>query len=284
MQRTIKRILNSANVDMGNLLTRQPLPSGVVQQLDPFLLLHHTGPTEFEPDNRGLPFAPHPHKGFETVTFIFEGAVEHKDSTGHQSTIKTGGVQWMTAGRGIVHSENLPKEFIDNGGIVEYIQLWINLPAKYKSVPAKYQGLQKNDIPEVILPDGAGKLRVVAGEFSDTKGAANSLTGIEAYELYLEPNKELNIPVAPGKEILFYVLNGTVEIDGQVLLGHQGVQFDLEGDAILIRTKETSKILMCTGDPIGEPVVSHGPFVMNTQTEIMQAMRDYQSGKMGMVI
>ena len=284
MQRKIKRILHSADVDMGDLLTRQPIPSGVVQQLDPFLLLHHTGPTEFEPDNRGLPFAPHPHKGFETVTFIFEGAVEHKDSRGHQSTIKTGGVQWMTAGRGIVHSENLPKEFLDNGGVVEYIQLWINLPAKFKSVPAKYQGLQKDDIREVTLPDDAGKLRVIAGAFSGANGAANSLTGIEAYELYLEPGKEVIIPVTSGREILFYVLNGKIEVDGEELVGHKGVQFDSEGDEIIIQSRDTSKILICTGDPIGEPVVSHGPFVMNTQTEIMEAMRDYQSGKMGIVI
>jgi len=284
MQRTIKRILTSANVDMGGLLTRQPLPSGVVQQLDPFLLVHHTGPTTFEPNNRGLPFAPHPHKGFETVTFIFDGAVEHKDSTGHQSTIKTGGVQWMTAGRGIVHSENLPKEFIDKGGVVEYIQLWVNLPAKFKTAPAKYQGLQKDDIAEVNLPDEAGRLRVVAGNFEGTKGAANSLTGIEAYELYLNPNKEVRIPVGSGREVLFYMLNGSIRIDDREIISHQGVQFDLEGDEIIFHTQEASKILICTGDPIGEPVVAHGPFVMNTQTEIMEAMRDYQTGKMGMVI
>jgi len=285
MSRTIKRVLPSSTVNMGGgLLTRQPIPGDAVQQLDPFLLVHHTGPKAFAPENQGLPFAPHPHKGFETVTFIFEGAVEHKDSTGHHSTIHTGGVQWMTAGRGIVHSENLPKEFIENGGTVEYIQLWVNLPARFKSVPAKYQGVQKEDIPEIVLPENGGKIRIIAGSYQGSKGPAQSITGIEAFELYIPSGKTVEFPVETDRQILFYLLNGSVTVDDRTILPYQAVQFQNDADSISFTAEEDTRILLCTGIPINEPVVAHGPFVMNTQTEIMEAIRDYQTGKMGMVI
>lgn len=282
-KRQVKRVISSMNVDMGGLISRQPLPNGPVQQLDPFLLLHHTGPKTFEPENRGLPFAPHPHKGFETVTFIFDGAVEHKDSTGVQSTIHKGGVQWMTAGKGIVHSENLPNSMIEHGGEVEYIQLWINLPAKYKSLNAKYHGLQKADIPEVSLGDDFSKVRVVSGSYDGVDGAHDSVTDIQAFEIYLSANGEVKLTPPAEHQVLFYVLEGDLEVNGHQVSAHQLVQFSTEGSDIEVQAKTKSRMLYCTGSIIDEPVVSHGPFVMNTQTEIMEAMRDYQSGKMGII-
>jgi len=285
MSRSVKRILASSTVNMGGgLLTRQPIPGVEVQQLDPFLLVHHTGPKTFVPGNQGLPFAPHPHKGFETVTFIFEGAVEHKDSTGFHSTILKGGVQWMTAGRGIVHSENLPKDYIENGGTVEYIQLWINLPAKSKSVPAKYQGVQNEEVQIVQLPDGAGHIRIIAGQLDGKTGPAQSITQIEAFELYISRGKKVSLPIDRNRQILFYLLNGEVAIGDDRVQPYDAVQFSNDGDTLEFEALEESRILLCTGEPINEPVVSHGPFVMNTQTEIMEAIRDYQTGKMGVVI
>jgi quercetin 2,3-dioxygenase len=280
----IKQVISGSPVDMGGLITRQPLPSGRVQQLDPFLLLHHTGPTQFEPGNRGLPFAPHPHKGFETVTFIFDGAVEHKDSTGIKSTIKKGGVQWMTAGRGIVHSENLPYEMQEKGATVEYIQIWINLPSRLKNTPAKYHGVQANEIPELTLANSMGKVRIISGSYDTITGPMKSLTGVHAFELYLQPEAELDIPVSSGHQVLFYILEGSAIVDSSAIEMHQLARFEDNGDNIHIKVKDFTRIILCTGAPIGEPVVSHGPFVMNTQSEIMAAIRDYQMGKMGMVI
>jgi len=284
-ERTIKRVIPTSNINMGGgLITRQPLPAGVVSQIDPFLLLHHTGPKTFEPDNAGLPFAPHPHKGFETVTFIFDGAVEHKDSFGFQSIIEKGGVQWMTAGKGIVHSENLPKSMKKEGATVEYIQLWINLPSKFKQNKPHYQGIQKEAIPEIELKDDAGKIRLVSGEMDGRVGPANSLTGIGAYECYLNAGKDIELPVEPERDILFYILEGSVQIGNTRIDSHHLIQFGQTGDVLKFSTNEYSRILICTGYPIGEPVVASGPFVMNTQTEIMEAMRDYQMGKMGILI
>lgn len=282
--RKIISTVPSTDVNMGNLITRQPLPTRNIQQLDPFLLLHHTGPVKFPPGNNGLPFAPHPHKGFETVTFIFDGAVEHKDSTGVKSIIHRGGVQWMTAGRGIVHSENLPKSMQMDGATVEYIQLWINLPAKLKNTPARYHGIQAGDISEVILDNDMGKLRIISGELWNTIGVHGSLTGIQAYEIYLNKEAMIDLPVIEGHEILFYILDGNLSIQGEEINSHHLIRFNSSGNYLPIKASSDTKILFCSGDPISEPVVSHGPFVMNTQSEIMVAMRDYQMGKMGMVI
>lgn len=268
---------------MGNLLTRQPLPAGSLDYLDPFLLLHHTGPFEFLPGNAGLPFAPHPHKGFETVTFIFDGAVAHKDSTGIESTIFSGGVQWMTAGKGIVHSENLPSDMKRNGGQVEYIQLWINLPAQLKKLPPLYQGIQADAVPVVELSDAGSKVFIFAGEAYGQKGPAKSVTGIQARVYQLEANDVHTVQIEEGREVLFYPLDGIFEVGSTKIKAHHLPIFSREGNSLTVKAVEKGRFLLCVGDPIGEPMVSHGPFVMNTETEILEAMRDYQQGKMGIL-
>jgi redox-sensitive bicupin YhaK (pirin superfamily) len=281
---SINRIISSDKINMGGgLITRQPLPAGEIQQLDPFLLLHHTGPITYPPFNDGLPFAPHPHKGFETVTIIFEGAVEHKDSLGLESIIETGGVQWMTAGKGIVHSENLPKDFRNSGGTVEYIQLWINLPAKYKQVPAKYQGIQAGSIPEIELEEGAGKLRLISGKMYGSNGPVESITNVDMMTYSLIEGKNFSLEIPEQKETLFYLLDGQLKWNDKHINAHDLVQWKEYGKANFSVSK-TAKLLVAYADRINEPVVAHGPFVMNTQTEIMEAMRDYQMGKMGVLI
>jgi quercetin 2,3-dioxygenase len=279
----ISKIIPSSMIRMGHLLTRQPLPAGSLEYLDPFLLLHHTGPFDFPPANAGLPFAPHPHKGFETVTFIFDGAVEHKDSTGIESIIETGGVQWMTAGKGIVHSENLPREMKHHGGTVEYIQLWINLPAAMKSLPARYQGIQKAEVPVISQGDSGSFFSLYAGKWEDTNGPAESVTGIEACVYSVESGDEVAIDVPTGRTILFYPLNGRFDVNGTEIKAHHMPVFSTGSEKVSIRALEKGRFLWCTGEPIGEPVVSHGPFVMNTETEILEAMRDFQKGKMGIL-
>ena len=281
---SIKRIVSSEHINMGGgLITRQPLPAGALSQLDPFLLLHHTGPLNYPPFNDGLPFAPHPHKGFETVTIIYEGAVEHKDSLGLQSVIETGGVQWMTAGKGIVHSENLPSSLRELGATVEYIQLWVNLPAKLKHVPAKYQGIQAESIPVIQLERDAGVVKVISGNFLEGKGPVNSITDIAMMTYDLNGGKDFDLTIPERKQTLFYLLKGQLQWGENRINSHELVQWEGNGE-INLKILESSKLLVAYADRIDEPVVAHGPFVMNTQTEIMQAMRDYQMGKMGVLI
>jgi redox-sensitive bicupin YhaK (pirin superfamily) len=277
------KTIASETIRMGNLLTRQPLPVGKLDYLDPFLLLHHTGPFTFPPANAGLPFAPHPHKGFETVTFIFDGAVEHRDSTGEESIIRTGGVQWMTAGKGIVHSENLPYDMREHGGKVEYIQLWVNLPAKYKGVKAKYQGFQSADIPKVRFGEAGSSLAVYSGAFGETRGPVDSITGVSAFVLDLKANDQFRYSIVSGKEILLYQLSGKAKVLDVETEAYEIVQLVDKASELHISALTDSRFLLCIADPIGEPVVSHGPFVMNTETEILEAMRDYQMGKMGIL-
>lgn len=284
MKRKVVDVINASPVNMGgDLTTWQPLPKGQLNQVDPFLLLHHTGPDVFPPNNNGLPFGPHPHRGFETVTFIFEGNVVHKDSTGIVSKIEKGGVQWMTAARGIVHTENVSEDFRISGGDVEYIQLWINLPAKFKMHEPSYNGLQRKDIPQLTTDNGKVKINVIAGKYEDTDGPVHSLTDIHAQTLFMDNDASLMLKTAENRNVLLYVMNGEAIINDRQVKGRQLVQLDNSGEDINIKTTDFTKILYCTGLPINEPVVSHGPFVMNSSEEILQAIRDYQSGKMGVL-
>ncbi|MCB2408751.1 pirin family protein [Hymenobacter lucidus] len=279
----IRRRIVAERLEQEHLTTYQPLPSRFIEQLDPFLLLHHTGPEELEPHGRGLPFVPHPHRGFETVTFIFAGDVRHHDSRGNTGVIGAGGVQWMTAGLGIVHSENISRELREAGGVIEYVQLWINLPARLKRTPPRYQGVAATQIPVVALPDGGGTVRVVAGSWQGTTGPVESITGIQALTIELTAGGTLQTEVEPGRTVLFYVLHGAVQVNGRAIEERTLVEFEPEAGRIEVEATAAATILFCTGEPYHEPLVWQGPYVMNTQTEIMEAMRDYRMGRLGML-
>ena len=267
--------------DIGDLVTRRPLPGPQVEQLDPFLFLNHHGPQVYPPHNRGLPFGPHPHRGFETVTFIVEGSLTHKDSGGHESVIRAGGVQWMTAGSGLVHAEVSPAEFLERGGPLEILQLWVNLPPALKMTRPRYVGLQRADIPAIATPDGRGTVNLIAGEWSGLAGPVESLTGVFMSTVELGRGGRVAFPGVGGRNVFLYVVRGEVEIGGERAPQHVLVELERDGDTVQIAALADSLLLFGHADPIGAPVVSHGPFVMNTRAEIEDAMRDYQAGKFG---
>jgi len=266
----------------GKLTMHQPLPVNSLDYADPFLLLHHHGPLKFEENNAGLPFGPHPHRGFDTVTFIYEGNVVHHDSRGHKSTIEKDGVQWMSAARGIVHSENTSRDFQELGGDFEIIQLWVNLPSSLKMTEANYQGIQKNEIPEIIEQDGKVRLQIVSGDWNGTKGPAKSKTNIIAANIYLKAGGKITLPHFANHKGILYQRAGNASLNRNSIADRQMLYFDAEENMIL-EAQEDSALLLCLGKPINETMISHGPFVMNTTTEIMEAMRDYQMGKMGVL-
>lgn len=265
--------------DIGDLVTRRPLPGPRVPQVSPFLFLNHHGPQTYRPGNNGLPFGPHPHRGFETVTFMLEGSLMHRDSAGFESVIGAGGVQWMTAGSGLVHAELSPAEFKRDGGPMEILQLWVNLPAKLKMSPPRYQGVQADRVPAVSVPGGV--VNVVAGDFGGARGPVESLTGVFMTTVKLNAGAELAFDGTEGRNVFLYLVRGSARVNGQAVAQHHLVQLSVNGDGVEIKADADSVLLFGHGQPINEPVASYGPFVMNTEQEIRDAIRDYQSGKMG---
>ncbi|HSP30519.1 MAG TPA: pirin family protein [Halomonas sp.] len=266
--------------DIGDLVTRRPLPGPQLEQLDPFLFLNHHGPQTYPANNRGLPFGPHPHRGFETVTFILEGSLAHADSADHQSVIRAGGVQWMTAGSGIVHAEISPPEFLRDGGPLEILQLWVNLPSRLKMSEPRYVGLQQESIPAIALP-GGGELSLIAGEWQGSVGPIDTLTGVFMSTLRLPAGSHEQLPVTPGRQVFLSVVDGDVEVGGEPVQPHHLIEVDRDGESLEIEASSDARLLFGHGDVIDEPVYSHGPFVMNTREEIVQAVEDYQNGKFG---
>ena len=250
--------------------------------LSPFLLLDYAGPMEFPPTHDRLGVGEHPHRGFETVTIVYEGEVEHRDSSGGGGSIGPGDVQWMTAASGIVHEEFHGRNFAQRGGLFQMVQLWVNLPAKDKMSAPHYQGILNNQIPTVTLPDGQGTVRVIAGEFAGTKGPAKTYTPIHVWDLRLTSDQPFDLEVPDGYTTALVVLEGAVHVNGSEAIGAAEVGlFDRTGETIRIDSAENVTALLLIGEPIDEPIVGSGPFVMNTDQEIRQAMTDYQSGKMG---
>lgn len=286
MQRTInKTIINHpVNGSLQAYYFYAPLPLQDGSTIDPFLLLHHHGPMLLPPYNRGMPFGPHPHRGFETVTWIVSGHLVHKDSHEFHSKIEEGGVQWMTAGRGLIHNEYVEESFKEEGGNLELLQLWINLPAKQKMHQPQYTGLQKNDIPVVSTEDGKVQVAITGGNWNGHNGALSSLTGINAFLIHMQEGGSWNIEVAADRNILCYVLRGNVTVNGTHTGDRSLILFNHDGNAVNITANSDAVILYCDGMPLNEPIAWHGPYVMNTQTEIMQAMRDEQMGKFGFYI
>ena len=250
--------------------------------VSPFLLLDYAGPHQFAPTSQRRGVGQHPHRGFETVTIVYEGEVEHRDSTGAGGTIGPGDVQWMTAASGILHEEYHSPAFAAKGGGFEMVQLWVNLPAKDKMATPGYQTLLDRDIPSLDLPDGAGTMRVIAGDYGGRKGPARTFTPVDIWDVRLAARHGATFTLPEGHTLTIVVLKGAVEVNGtQIAREAQMVLLAPTGGPITIEANSDAKLLFLSGEPINEPVAAQGPFVMNTVEEIRHAMRDFQSGKFG---
>lgn len=253
-------------------------------KVSPFLLLDYAGPAEFAPADKPRGVEEHPHRGFETVTIVYSGEVDHRDSAGGGGSIGPGDVQWMTAAGGLVHEEMHGREFTKRGGVLEMVQLWVNLPAKDKNDKPHYQAIAAAQIPNVELGDEAGNLRVIAGKFADATGPARTYTKLNLWDVRLQPGKRVGLPVPEGHNTMLLVLNGEVQLSTGEKLGSASLAiFDRNGEGMSLTTLTEAKLLVLTGEPIDEPIAGAGPFVMNTRAEIEQAFADYQSGRMGRI-
>lgn len=279
--KTIKQIHTAVSAPIADLTTYRAMPTHSIDHLDPFLFLNHHGPQTYQPNNNGLPFGPHPHRGFETLTFILKGDIVHWDSSGSKSTIQAGGIQWMTAGSGLIHSEVSSEEFKKNGGEEEVIQLWLNLPSQYKMTPPKYYGLPQEKITHVELDEGKVKVHLISGEWGEYKGPVPSLSQLTMSQIDLEAEGTFSIDVPVSNSILFYVVNGKLEVNGKVVSTHELLEFAHDDALISVKALENSQIIFGFGAPFNEPIVAQGPFVMNSEKEIMEAYQDYRAGKLG---
>lgn len=255
-------------------------PNSFGGRLSPFLLLDYGGPAVFEPSAERRGVDAHPHKGFETVTIVYQGGIEHRDSKGNSGKIGPGDVQWMTAASGLLHEERHSEEFARAGGPFEMVQLWVNLPAAHKQDPPRYQELLSALIPTVDVPGGS--VRVIAGEFQGVQGAAKTFTPVEVLDIQLGPGSQLEIPLAEEHSAAVLILEGTVALaEGITAEAAQLAVFDSIGEGISLRASQATRALILSGEPIKEPIAAYGPFVMNTAEEIQAAFEEYRSGKMG---
>ncbi len=281
---TIKNIGRSDFVNMGPIELRQPIPTQQIEMVDPFILLHHYGPYEINENSNPFDLGPHPHRGFEPITFLIQGEQLHRDSLGHESIVKSGDVQWTTAGRGIIHAEGPTKEFVQKGGTLEGIQLWLNLPAEKKMIQPNYQHVKNEEFNVISSEDNKVNVQVIAGALEGKNGKIATQTSVNAYMIDIEEGGMHNIEISKEHQAVLYLLNGTVKINDEVDLAlneNQLLEFNTDGSHFSIKGNSKSQLLFLSGIPFNEKVSSYGPYVMNTQTEIMEAMRDYQMGKMG---
>ncbi len=276
--RSVSRLLYGEVVSMGGKPIRQPFPTQQVEQIDPFLLLHHHANVEGE-QFEGV--GAHPHRGFSPVTFIFEGSLRHQDSRGNDSIVSAGGIQWMNAGMGIVHSERP----VDLEAPLELIQLWVNSPAAHKMDQPQYIPVTAAEAAVYISEDGLAKVNVFSGELLNAKGKINPLSPVNAATVYIKKGGKLSIPVPADHQVFMYLLDGKISVANYGLVEAKNtVVFSNDGEGIVFEALADTRTLLMTGKPLNEKTVSYGPFVMNTQTQIMEAMRDYQMGKMGVLI
>lgn len=253
------------------------------QDISPFLMFDYAAPREFEATAAKRGVGPHPHRGFETVTIAFQGEVEHGDSVGNRGVIGPGDVQWMTAASGIIHEEFLSRDFLQRGGVLEMAQLWVNLPAKYKMIPPKYQPILSRDIPEVHLPDGAGSVRVIAGNHAGTNGPASTYSPVNLWVIKMAAGKSAELSVPEGHNNMLFVRQGKIKLGNAVLGTADLALLEKEGVHFMLQAVEDCCVLLMGGEPIAEPIAASGPFVMNSEKEIRLAMMDYQSGRMGQI-
>jgi redox-sensitive bicupin YhaK (pirin superfamily) len=266
--------------DIGDLMTRRPIPGPGLDHLGAFLFLNHHGPQTYAPGNEGLPFGPHPHRGFETVTFILDGMLAHRDSAGHESIINAGGVQWMTAGSGLVHSEVSPESFREAGGPLELLQLWVNLPARLKMTAPRYIGRQQSEIPALPADQGRVTLNLIAGEWEGHHGPIVSMTGVFMSTLVIEAGGTITFDGLRDRDVFLYVVRGEPCVNGTAVPQFNLVELG-EGDGLEIRANSPAFVVLGHADPIDEPVVARGPFVMNSLDEIQQAYADFRAGRLG---
>ncbi len=281
---TIKSVGRSDFVNMGPIRLRQPLPTEHIEMVDPFILLHHYGPYEINEKSNPFDLGPHPHRGFEPITFLVQGEQLHRDSLGNESVVKAGDVQWTTAGRGIIHAEGPTKEFVQKGGTIEGIQLWLNLPAEKKMIQANYQHAKYEDFRVVTSEDGKVETRIITGELNETYGRIATQTPVNAFMIEAKEGGSQSISFSSTHQGLLYLLKGKAKVNGLTTLElnkNQFVQFNQDGDHFSIEAEENSLLLFMSGEPFNEPVSTYGPYVMNNQTEVLEAIRDYQMGKMG---
>jgi len=251
------------------------------QEMDPFLLLDYAAPHEFEPGTAKRGVGAHPHRGFETVTLAFQGEVSHRDSHGGGGTIGPGDVQWMTAAAGLLHEEFHSEAFTRSGGTFQMAQLWVNLPARHKGAAPRYQAIPEKRIPVVGLDGGTGSVRVVAGDFNGTRGPADTFTPIDLWDIRLEGGHTVKLPAKAGHTTALLVAGGSVRTESRVVGAGSLAVFERDGDGIEIAADEASHLLFMGGEPIRETIVGYGPFVMNSRQEILEAVEDFQAGKMG---
>ncbi|MBG9376342.1 pirin family protein [Panacibacter sp. DH6] len=283
--KTIKAKHKAVYEPIADLVTYRAMPTRLMPMnaLDPFIFLNHHGWQQYAPNNNGLPFGPHPHRGFETVTFIIEGDLTHKDSSGQQSIIKAGGVQWMTAGRGLVHAEISSDTFKEKGGPLEILQLWINLPSKFKMTPPAYTGLQKEEIPVQKWDDGKVQAQIIAGNWDGVIGPVKPLTDVHLACIAFTAGGRVTFSIEKNKTVFLYVVKGSTRINGEEAAMHHLVEFSHEGSSIEMKALSDALVLFGHATPFHEPFAAYGPFVMNTQEEIMHAYEDYHAGKFGTV-
>jgi redox-sensitive bicupin YhaK (pirin superfamily) len=250
--------------------------------LSPFLLLDYAGPYDFPPANTPRGVGAHPHRGFETVTIVYEGEVAHRDSAGHGGEIGPGDVQWMTAASGVVHEEFHAPGFMKSGGLFRMVQLWVNLPAKDKMTAPRYQAITAADIPSVALPDDAGSLRVIAGAYGGVTGPARTFTPLNMWDMRLKAGKAVTLDVPEGHTVLLIALSGRITLNGKTGIdAGEGARLERHGTQVRMMAENDALVLVLTGAPIDEPVFGHGPFVMNTRAEIFQAIEDFNAGRFG---
>ncbi len=282
--RKVHRLLYAEEIMMNNTPVRQPFPTEAVPQIDPFLLLHHhKGKILPGSHPRQTGVDPHPHRGFSPVTFVVKGSLHHRDSRGNSQMVKTGGVQWLDAGRGILHSERAGKDLAEKGGNLEILQLWINTPQKHKMNEPRYIALQKNDLP--TLEQNQSSTQVICGKFKEIDGAVKTKIPLQILQSTLQNGANISYRIPEEFNLIVYVISGKIKLKGYGFVeGLHAILFENEGSLLELQALEQSQVLLLAAPPIKEKVVSHGPFVMNSQTEIMEAMRDYQMGKMGFLI
>jgi redox-sensitive bicupin YhaK (pirin superfamily) len=256
------------------------------KEMSPFLMLDLAGPAEFPPTTERKGVGTHPHRGFETVTIVYDGEVSHKDSTGQGGTIGPGDVQWMTAGAGILHQEFHSDAFAKQGGVLQMIQLWVNLPAKHKMTAPGYQPISSQSIPEIELSNSSGSIRVIAGEYQGRVGPAKTFTPMNVFDIRLKKGEELVLPSPDAWNTSVVVLRGALESSGNydvIAKDAKMLMFSQEGEGIKVKALEDTVALLLSGEPIAEPIVGHGPFVMNTREEIEEAIDDFNRGAFGSI-
>jgi redox-sensitive bicupin YhaK (pirin superfamily) len=285
MIKNLKKIYGSRPQSVGDgFVGKNALSAQHYREFSPFLMLDHHGPMQVVPSDIPKGVDEHPHRGIETITLVFEGALQHRDSAGNRGTLRAGDMQWMTAASGIVHEEKHELSFSKQGGVLNFIQLWTNLPSKYKMTPPRYQEISASQIPQAEIAQNV-LVRVFSGELAGLKGVAKTYTPILLAELKISGQSEFQISVPQAYNLGLYVIDNEIFVNGetQIKAGHIA-SFHQEGEIIHLHTKGKAHVLLLGGEPIQEPIATYGPFVMNTQAEIMQAIKDYQMGKMGHLV